>query len=81
MQTLEMRRKQRKRKLNRMIALRVDEQTFKWLEKVQDVLFQEDMSSTVRALFRIMQFLIETDQISIPTKEQLDRFADFINEK
>jgi len=81
MQTSRMRRKQRKRKLNRMIALRVDEQTFKWLEKVQDVLFQEDMSSTVRALFRIMQFLIETDQINIPTKEQLDRFADFINEK
>jgi len=76
-----MRRKRRKKKLNRMVAFRVDRETYKWLEKVQDVLHQEDMSSTVRAIFKIMQFLIETNQIYTPTKEQLDRFNEFIGEK
>ena len=65
-------------KLTEIVTIRMDKDLYNWLHGAQRQLFQDDISSTVRFLLRLMQYLVETGQIGIPDDFQLRQFSEFI---
>jgi len=63
----------------RIISVRVDESTYKWLVEKQKLMDLDDLSSTVREILKSARFMIESGSVVLPDEEVIDSFIEFLS--